>query len=80
MKKKTLAAWAAAILAVGAMTGCSSQSTGDKTEETEKAEASQGAAGESAQAEQESLMKDADIIIAGGDPAGMVAAIQAVAE
>lgn len=80
MKKKTLAAWAAAILAVGAMTGCSTQNTGDKTDETTKPGASQEAVKESAQAEQESFMKDADIVIAGGDPAGMAAAIQAVAE
>ena len=80
MRKKSLAAWAAAVLAVGALTGCSSQSTGDKAEETTKAEASQEAAEESTQAEQTAFMEDADLVIAGGDPAGMAAAIQAVAE
>ena len=71
---------AAAVLAVGALTGCSSQSTGDKAEETTKAEASQEAVEESTQAEQTAFMEDADLVIAGGDPAGMAAAIQAVAE
>ena len=80
MRKKSLAAWAAAVLAVGALTGCSSQSTGDKAEETTKAEASQEAVEESTQAEQTAFMEDADLVIAGGDPAGMAAAIQAVAE
>lgn len=79
MRKKTLAAWAAAALAVGALTGCSTQSTGNKAEETAKPGASQEAL-ESTEADQESFMKDADLVIAGGDPAGMAAAIQAVAE
>lgn len=80
MRKKSLAAWTAAVLAVGALTGCSSQGTGDKAEETARPGTSQEAAKESTQADQPALMKDTDLVIAGGDPAGMAAAIQAVAE
>ena len=58
----------------GSLTGCSSQSTGDKAEETTKAEASQEAVEESTQAEQTGFMETRSLVIAGGDPAGMAAA------
>lgn len=79
MRKKTFAALAAAALTIGALAGCSSQNTGDKKESAGTENASKGSTEKSTEAEEKALT-DADIVIAGGDPAGMAAAIQAVAE
>ena len=86
MRKKTVAALAAAVLAAGAIAGCSSRDT----EESRGTKASEGTAesGEETDASSEAQdgqaegagISDADIVIAGGDAAGMAAAIQAVAE
>lgn len=86
MRKKTVAALAAAVLAAGAIAGCSSRDT----EESRGTKASEGTAesGEGTDASSEAQdgqaegagISDADIVIAGGDAAGMAAAIQAVAE
>ena len=86
MRKKTYAALAAAVLAAGALAGCSSQNTekgkgtaaGEGTEETGETAVPSSEAQEG-QAEGAGI-SDADIVIAGGDAAGMAAAIQAVAE
>ena len=76
MKKKTLALFSAAVMAAAAMTGCSNNTapTSPSTEETTKApEApSTEAAAETAAEEQKK-----ELVILGGNGAGLIAAIQA---
>lgn len=78
MKKRTLAVLSAAVMAAAVMAGCSS----NKAEETTAvpvttAEAATEAAAEVPKTESEDT---ADLIVAGGDGAGVIAAIQAVKE
>ena len=86
MRKKTYAALAAAVLAAGALAGCSSQNTekGKGTAASEGTEETGETAVPSSEAQEGQAegagISDADIVIAGGDAAGMAAAIQAVAE
>lgn len=83
MRKKTLAAFAAAVLAAGSLAGCSGNTEDNKESNGERetaAEASSEASSEESTQAEPSVLADADIVIAGGDPAGMAAAIQAVAE
>lgn len=76
MKKKTLALFSAAVMAAAAMTGCSNNTapTSPSTEETTKApEApSTEAVAETAAEEQKK-----ELVILGGNGAGLIAAIQA---
>lgn len=79
MKRKTLAVLSAAVMAAAVMAGCSNKTS---TQETTAAET---AAEASTQAEEESTeaLKEepgVDLVIAGGDGAGMIAAVQAVKE
>lgn len=79
MKKRTLALFSAAVMAAAAMTGCSNNTT--KTPSTEGTTEAQTTP-ETTEAATEAAAKESkpQLVILGGDGAGLTAAIQAVAD
>lgn len=76
MKKRTLAVLSAAVVAAAAMAGCSNK----KVEETVAAPATAAEASTEATTEAPKTAEEAELVVAGGDGAGLIAAIQAVKE
>lgn len=79
MKKRTLALFSAAVMAAAVMTGCSNNTT--KTPSTEGTTEAQTAP-ETTEAATEAAAKESkpQLVILGGDGAGLTAAVQAVAD
>lgn len=78
MKKKTLAALSAVVLAAAVMAGCSNKKTEETTAPVTTAEEKATEAAAEVTTEAPKTAEEAEFVIAGGDGAGLIAAIQAV--
>lgn len=80
MKKHTLALWSCAVLAAAALAGCSSKPAAETTAASSAAVSTEET---STEAETEPVKEedtDMDMVVAGGNGSGLIAAIQAVKE
>lgn len=78
MKKKTLAALSAVVLAAAVMAGCSNKKVEETTAPVTAADEKAAEAATEATTEALKTAEEAELVIAGGDGAGLIAAIQAV--